>query len=623
MRMRFDHVDENAAIRARDSLVERFTTWLSEHREHDAADPWDAQLMLDWKWGYADGDYGLWTRADVDEFLLEHLPRKLSASEEEARSVPASIGAFVHFLDDGGLLGAGSDPVEAVARRALAQQRAFLDAMVDPRNFGMAKRLFTAGGFDLDEVRDQAALDDAMAKFNELSFEERGRILGLEDDPFGSAPEPDLPALPVRAVPSRVELDSAAREVVLLRQVDALHAALGPTGIKLTKAGNPTLADGKRLVEEVGVSDVVDGIRSSAELSELVGVWQVAQVTGAAEVVGDRLRAVDGWVELSAVDRWRRIVDAALRVGAATVRFGARCPMPLQLADAADAAAFHFIAMLWMAGEPVPIEEFVGILDRATSMDPDTHRFGAISSNLRASICRDRVGDVFVTLAAAGVVDATAVAATITDAGAWVVGPVLADAGFGVLQASDLFSLSSDELLDLLVDRSDEVEEVVALWVGERDPRAVADELVAALVARPEPVRVLLGFAVLEQLGAAALDVVAAARDTAIGPQAWLFLAAAGVVDENDVPRDVVVQAGVDLFLATSDLGSPADVIESLVGQVGAEDQPRFLEDLADSDHPRTGELLELVGRHHPVKSVGKHARKLAHRWRSIHGVRN
>lgn len=36
--------------------------------------------------------------------------------------------------------------------------------------------------------------------------------------------------------------------------------------------------------------------------------------------------------------------------------------------------------------------------------------------------------------------------------------------------------------------------------------------------------------------------------------------------------------------------------------------------------NPRPVALLELLGRHHPDKAVGKHARKLAHGWRSAHG---
>lgn len=130
----------------------------------------------------------------------------------------------------------------------------------------------------------------------------------------------------------------------------------------------------------------------------------------------------------------------------------------------------------------------------------------------------------------------------------------------------------------------------------------------------------LCGFSLIEQLGDAALGSVEAVVDSVIGPQAWLHLVAAGRVDVDDVPREVMVDAGVTLFAAMSELGSPADVIEPLLGGIPTHDHSHFIDDLASSANPRTGELLELLGRHHPERIVAKHARKAAHRWRSAHG---
>jgi len=167
VKMRFAPEDEKAAARARERLVTRFAGWLEHHPEHGRADPWDADLLLEWKWAYADGDYGCWTRADVDDVLLDHLPRKLSASAEDAASIPVSTDAFMRFLDDEGLLDQRSEPADVVGTRALAQQRAFADAMADPANFGMAKRLFAFAGLDPDEPPDQATLGAALERLFE------------------------------------------------------------------------------------------------------------------------------------------------------------------------------------------------------------------------------------------------------------------------------------------------------------------------------------------------------------------------------------------------------------------------------------------------------------------------
>jgi hypothetical protein len=101
-----------------------------------------------------------------------------------------------------------------------------------------------------------------------------------------------------------------------------------------------------------------------------------------------------------------------------------------------------------------------------------------------------------------------------------------------------------------------------------------------------------------------------------------VYLAASGVVVGSDVPREAVIEAGVNLFLGLADSGSPADLIESILQNQTLDEQPGFIDDLGRSDHPRTGELLELIGRHHPEKTVAKHARKVAHRWRSGLGSR-
>lgn len=621
MRLEFEHDDEKAAFEARVLLVERFAAWLSEHEEHSSADAWDAQLMLDWKWAYSDGDYGTWTRADVDELLLEHLPRKLSALPQEATSIPASIAAFVAFLDDEDLLADRSDAPTVVAQRALAQQRAFLDAMVDPRNFGMAKRLFSSVGFDPDEVPDQRALDEVMASFNALSYEERGRFLGFEDPDLGE-PSTGFPCLPLRPFPDDTTLNLRARDVSLLQQVDMLRDSLGRDGIKLTKAGNPTVADGKRLAVAVGVDVAIGAIRSSAELPGLFAVGTVAQLAGAVEIDGNRLRPTGGWASHSPAERWCAIADAVLEAGAATLCFGATVPMPLQLAEVADNGALHFLAMLWLADEPVGADVFADLLHEAATNDPSARRLLGPQAEDRLGICDDRVADVFASLASAGVVDIEEDGVRLTAAGAAFVAPVLADAGFDVVLADEIAAMPAGEVINMVIDRNDDPAVAASLWAHDRDPRQLAEELVADLVERPEPGRMLIGFGLLEALGDAATEPVMAARDSIVGPQAWVFLASLGAIDPDEVPREMVMRAAVDLFLAMADLGAPADVIESILGGQPVAEHPLFIDELAGTDHPRTGELLELIGRHHPDKVIAKHARKAAHRWRSRHGRR-
>lgn len=624
MRMRFDihaPADEDAAHAARDELVADFGRWLDTHEDRATlapADAWDVDLLLGWKWGYGDGHYGRWARADVDEVLLEHLPRKLSAPSDAAESIPASLAAFVRFLDERGLLDAESDPAGVVAGRALAQQRAFLDAMDDPANFGMAKGLFASLGIDGDDLPDPASLDAAMDRFNNLPFDQRGEILGLD-----SRDEPDdlaLPPLPLRSAPAAEALDALAGDVPLLRKVDAFARALGPSGVSLTKAGNLKVADGRRLVAATGVADPVEGVRSTAEMRELFAVAQVAQHAAAVEVKGNRLRPLEAWTKESPTSRWQRVVDAVIEAGAATLAFGAGVPMPAQLAELADQMAPHVLALLWMADEPVPAGLLVDVMEEAAGLDTVAGGIGLPlgRDHLRAT-CRARVDDVLGSLGEAGVVVVDgADRVALAEGGATLAAPTLREAGFGVLLPDEVARLDAAGLVDALTERdADDLAMAAQLWAAGRPDGQAPRDLVDELSARPEAARVMVGFAVLEHLGPGATDAIRSLTDGPLASHAWLFLADQGAVDADSVPPDVVARAGVDLFVAVADVGSPADVVEMILGNVPAGEVPALIDNLAATDHPRTGELLELVGRHHPDKATAKHARKAAHRWRS------
>lgn len=110
--------------------------------------------------------------------------------------------------------------------------------MADPSKFGMAKRLLAHADLTGDEPPDQADLERAMAAFNELSFEERGRILGrLPSEELEADTDVIDTRLPLRAYPEADEMEAAARRVGLVRQLDALHAAVGDEGIAVGASG--------------------------------------------------------------------------------------------------------------------------------------------------------------------------------------------------------------------------------------------------------------------------------------------------------------------------------------------------------------------------------------------------
>jgi hypothetical protein len=64
----------------------------------------------------------------------------------------------------------------------------------------------------------------------------------------------------------------------------------------------------------------------------------------------------------------------------------------------------------------------------------------------------------------------------------------------------------------------------------------------------------------------------------------------------------------IDVLAAALDTGGPGDVIACLQGEEDA--LPELMDTLWQMDHPRLGEVLEVIGEHHPAKPVAKAARK-------------
>ncbi|HEV7722363.1 MAG TPA: plasmid pRiA4b ORF-3 family protein [Iamia sp.] len=614
-------VGEEVARSTIDALLDRFATWLAHHPGHAGASVDDAALALEWKWGRADGDLGRWVRLHVDDLLLGELPARLGASTEQARTVPGSLASLFAFLDDEGLLDPAGDPADELVTRARALERSFLDAMADPVRFGMGKRLSEAMGLSDAGDLSQEDLDAAMDRFNALSHEERGAILGLDD---GAAPgrEQDRPVVPLppRDLPSPDEMDAQADGVVLLQRVDALVLGLGPKGVSLTNAGNLKLADGRRLVALLGLDDPVDLVRTTADLPVLFGVVEVALLAGAVQSTGNRLLPVAGWAQRRAGDRWGAVVDGLLEVGVATMAFGSRVPHPAQLAEEGDSASLYLLAMLWMSEEPLAEDTLGSMLVEGLDIGmvpPSVLRFGR---DLLERSSRARADDAVASLLDAGMVEVDADGIHLRTGGDRLAVPWLGDIGFQATLTEDLVALGASDLLDQLVDADVGVTaEVAKAWLEGGADRAAS--LVAAAVLRPDPERVLIALALLEHGGADAIAAVRAARDSSIGPSAWLWLVDRGEADPDDAPEGTLAEAGVVTLLALLDAGSAADVVENLLGQVPVADHHGLLEHLATAQHPRTAELLEQIGRHHPDKATGKHARKLAHRWRSAHGA--
>jgi hypothetical protein len=85
--------------------------------------------------------------------------------------------------------------------------------------------------------------------------------------------------------------------------------------------------------------------------------------------------------------------------------------------------------------------------------------------------------------------------------------------------------------------------------------------------------------------------------------------------DPESVEPDRLLAGLVDVLGATLDGGEPEDVL--LAVQHDEDMLPQLIDTLWRIDHPSVGEVLEVIGEHHPAKAVAKAARKALMKHRS------
>ncbi|MDQ4117436.1 MAG: hypothetical protein M3235_10810 [Actinomycetota bacterium] len=610
MRMRFEPEDETAYLTRRDEIGEQFDAWLRAQRV--PGDPNDAGLLMDWKWGYGDGELDRWLVDDVSEFLLEWCPRKLSASPADSKEIPASVAAFVEFLAHTGLL-RGGDPPSRIRAFCEKNTTRFVREMGDPSNFGMAKSLF--GG---------AALGDESDTVEPFT--------GLFDDPRVDGEQPK--AGPVR-LPDDDERRASARAAPLLATVRALAAYCADPGRTLTKKGNLRLSDARHLVEHLATGDdpTAGGFRTlttAEDLPELGRILRVALGAGAVRRHRGRLVAVGRFAGLDDLAAHEKIVAASFEVG-----LGGWLPFGVfaQIDELLDTCVPALLSPLLTGGEIEVDELDDAIAELLHGAAPGVSALLSGTDMVRGRLDR---------LAALGLVvlhdetvehcpegedeHRTGGHVTLTPAGVHTLVEQAREAGAEVLIRPDPAAASASEIVDLggTIDEQEWMEDVRAWHAAQPVPVVATGELADAVAAgHREPLAVVAGLGMVAELGGEhAVEIV---RRHLEGPQDGLVLH--WLLDRSAIAPSTVEPARfltglIDVLAAALDGSGPDEMITAL--QDGSpEQQLDMLGTVWRLDHPCLPEVLEAVGSGHPVKSVAKAARKAAVKHRSMLADRN
>lgn len=623
----------------RDELASDFEGWVPAAMT-EPVDGGDFAMLLDWKWSYGDGHLGHWRKADLSEFLLDWCPRKLTAPPEMLATVPIAVTLAMAFFAGRGLLTRDSDPVDTLTEHAASLSEPFVEAMADPARFGLAKSMFSWMGVNDPGNLDPDQLERLIGEFNALPMEARQAAT----DPamsLRSAPAADEPMAVIG--PVLVPADDASRASVetspVFHAFTTISEYFASPGKVLTAKGNLRLADARALVqllgteeeEETTIGDTTWRRRSSTEFPEL-DHWQWwAREAGVVRRKHKRLVAVAAWrerLDTDPVAALARSVGALFELGILTTYRRMHWNLDLTL----DAIAPALLGRLLRDGRP---ETFDNLLD-----DTKILLVSLAAAELYPGHAGDAFEDLLCVLVRAGVVtweDAVRVqheygshrtggTVSLTAFGTHVAVQEARRAGVQVDVMPDATDLTVAGLVSLATDRQIEANAwwtVTLRWLdNQSDRRHDLESLLVelgdadlfcfllALGNAPEaelPAVTAIMRRYAEQPGTACPEASALALH-------WLI--DNGFLDDADVdPRRLA-----DAALTTLEVVAEVDesIVITILTEYGeAARQIELLADVVRRGRPRGLNLLELVGRSHPEKSVSKLARRESFRLRS------
>lgn len=628
----------------RAALLVDFRAWLQRtHPGHEVADlAADAETFLQWDLNYSDAALTRFDVSDIDEYLLRWCPRKLSFPPAEWMGVVDGLAAYLEFLGSSGKWTARQLQAEKLAEHARSQTEAFLEAMANPSNFGMAKGMFMGpafGGADID-VTDPTSLQAAVDRYNSLPFEERKALT----DPFMlGGPASAAAALhevrttfnmpPVR-MPQPHQVAASATASPLRIAVDGLRQYLGDKGVTLTTTGNLKIADCRALVDllktgdqfEYGPEGFVSQVRSMNQLRNLAFVFDVAVEAMATVVAGKRLLAVDGWPDDHVV--------AATMLAEAALAFQTDPEIEDWYSSVGPTVAAGLPYLLAPAlgyGQTLPIDEMMPLAVAALLGAP---RPTWVSDETLELIVGRTLRNLMNTLAFAGVVTVANDEVAMTPLGVQFMVEYMREEGFNVPEQPSLESLSAEDVLASITDATvfsgaQAWADWQPSWTDEQRCRALVDALLAVpfelrtahqrfgalslLAEPPSPVvepelRRLLGGPysgyALTELTARGLSILDDATD-----------------DEIDELSDIfgVMLPWVDKCYLDILVDGPTAVIEP-AGELFEDVGPDVLQVLSRLPIAEAADVLSAIGSTYPSKQVAKLARGEMHKWRSRWG---
>src|ERR1035438_5519592 len=238
-----------------------FRRWTKTTRQELSGDP-DAdaselKTLLDLMGDYLDverpADLG---PGDLEELLLRVYPRKITVLDRAGTedTIPAVRDFLAYLAESGGLTEGTARKLERELDRIAPR---FADAVMDPANLGMARSFVQAMAADGVDMGDQGAVDRWIAASN-TRVDPAGAVFDPGEDYEDDVEHVDfedafgLPdRLPPMRLPAEAELAAMARGALMIGQLRALAAWLGP-GRAVTEDGELAGGDAAEAASALG-----------------------------------------------------------------------------------------------------------------------------------------------------------------------------------------------------------------------------------------------------------------------------------------------------------------------------------------------------------------------------------
>ncbi len=358
MRTYYDIEETDAYVAARELLLRRCGTWAETHGLVMSLPL--AETLLDSRHFSSDGRLGYWTPAQVRRALLEWIPEKVTAPDEDLLDAPETLRTLLRYLDAHGLRDPRGAAVQENESAIDAAAKQFADAIGDRERYGMAKTVAMSARDRGVDIGDPAALTAFLDNVREgrvvLDEDLLGRVLKRQLGRSAPGQERKFAQLPV-SLPAPQDLTAAAGRSKVVAQLRAFAEWLGRSGRALTPAGNIRPADARELIALLGTGDEGLRFRSAAELPGLDLIVNWAKKARLVRKQGTRLVPVAKArpVLADAGALWQRAFEAAFDLGDAVCRplWADEPPSPVRLLY--DVIVPDVLAAIYSMDEPVPM----------------------------------------------------------------------------------------------------------------------------------------------------------------------------------------------------------------------------------------------------------------------------